>query len=163
MALDKSICWMTKCKHVIELNTQRQWDGTQYVVDWDTLQSWHWSSLRTNLVNLLGWGRRKACVAMETLTDESWAGLWNNISCFISLPLSFSVVSAVQRVTFCSIFSLPHLTPALYGTSSPLLCCVSSISFSAASVSLVYLLLWSIIHVLVRQKCPRDKPVYSSG
>lgn len=38
-------------------------------------------SLRTNLVNLFGWGRGEACVAMETLTDgvlvltESWAGL----------------------------------------------------------------------------------------
>lgn len=147
----------------------------RYVVDWDTLQSWYWSSLRTNLVNLLGWGRRKACVVMETLTDESWAGLWNNISLFIYLPLSSSCAFLSFHLSSVSLFVLfswqsrylVFLIWLQHFMALPLLSCavciISTISFSAIiRVSLVYLLLRSIIHVLVRQKCPRDKPVYSS-
>lgn len=91
------------------------WTDTQtetHCTTWQCLQSWYWGSHRTNLVDLLGWGWGKACVAMETLTDgalvlsESWAGLWNNISCFISLPLSSSCPIRSFLVSSVSLFVL---------------------------------------------------------
>lgn len=161
-------------------NTNTSWTET-HCTTWQCLQSWYWSSLRTNLVNLLGWGRGRACVAMETLTDgalvliESWAGLWNNISCFISLPLSSSCPFLSFHLSSVSLFVLftwktkyrdfliwlQHFMAPLLSSAVFI---ISTISLSARiRVSLVYLLLWSIIRVLVRLKCPRDKPVYSSG
>lgn len=127
----------------------------------------------------------KACVAMETLTDgalvltESWAGLWNNISCFISLPLSSSCpflsfhlsnVSLFVLFYSCSLWHsrnfvfliwLQHFMARPLLSSAVLI--ISTISFSTSiRVSLVYLL-WSIICVCDRLKCLRDKSVESSG